>query len=256
MLLDQQYAAHPLPASANGKRDRRSKKSNRTVSEKRASDKVPGFVLRDSLPGQQPSQQSLAQIEQLYSMFGSSLERSTIEHVFLQCKQSVEAAIDELLALSERKQSDATANSSSEEPTQPSGMQQHTALKYAALESAALYHTVSLHAVQVNHETRTCMTRGCFMLCPLSPLMIAGPPAGSSYWSWLPEECKGLVLKHLDSKDLAKAARTSKEFAEHIRAVRAGLGVLNVPPGKFARTDLFSCQHGALGRIRELHFPQ
>lgn len=65
-----------------------------------------------------------------------------------------------------------------------------------------------------------------------NPLVDAGPPTTSSFWSWLPEECKGLVLRHLDSKDLAKAARTSKEFAEHIRTVRAGLGVLNVPPGK------------------------
>ena len=86
--------------------------------------------------------------------------------------------------------------------------------------------------------------------------MTAGPPAGSSYWSWLPEECKGLVVRHLDSKDLAKAARTSKEFAEHIRAVRAGLGVLNVPPGKLALTGPFICEHGALGRVRELHLLQ
>ena len=86
-------------------------------------------------------------------------------------------------------------------------------------------------------------------LCPFSPLMIAGPPAGSSYWSWLPEECKGLVLRHLDSKDLAKAARTSKEFADHIRAVRAGLGVLNVPPGEFSLTGSCSCQHFVLDRL-------
>ena len=144
MLLDQQYAAHPSPASATGKRDRRSKKPNRAVSDKRASDKVPGFVLRESLPGQQPSQQSSAQTEQLYSMFSSSLERSTIEHVFLECKHSVEDAIDELLAVSERKQAEATASSSSGEPAQPSGMQQ-----YSSRRSAALYHTGSLRSLQL-----------------------------------------------------------------------------------------------------------
>ena len=162
MLLDQQYAAHPLPTSATGKRDRRSKKPNRAVSDKRESDKVPGFVLRESLPGQQPSQQSSAQIEQLYSMFSSSLERSTIEHVFLQCKHSVEAAIDELLALSERKQSEATASSSSGEPAQPSGMQHFT-----PPTSAALYHTCSLHTVQVVCCTRIAYAQalqGCLVL--------------------------------------------------------------------------------------------
>ena len=122
MLLDQQYAAHPLPASANGKRERRSKNPNRAASEKRESDQVPGFAMRDSLPGQQASQQLSAHIEQLYSMFASSLERSTIEQVYLQCQYSVEAAIDELLSLSERKQSEATASSSSGEPAHPSGM--------------------------------------------------------------------------------------------------------------------------------------
>ena len=40
------------------------------------------------------------------------------------------------------------------------------------------------------------------------------------------------MLKHLSSQDLAKAARTCKEFAEHIRQVRAGLGSLNIPPGE------------------------
>lgn len=124
MLLDQQYASHPV--SANKKGDRQSNKSNRTVSDKRGSGKVPGFALREPLPGQQAPQQSSAQVEQLYSMFGSSLERSTIEHVFLQCKHSVDATIDELLALSEQKQSEATASSSSAQPAQPSGTHQQT----------------------------------------------------------------------------------------------------------------------------------
>ena len=223
MLLDQQYAANPLPASASGKGDRRAKKSNRTVSDKRASDKVPGFVLRDSEPGQQPSPQSSTQLEQLYSMFGNSLDRSTIKHVFLQCERSVEASIDELLTSSERKQSEAMAGSSSraQEPAQPAGIRCHS-----HLQPAVLYHTTSLSAHCVRYWDK-------------ASSMVAGQPAGSSYWSWLPEECKGLVLRHLDSKDHAKAARTSKEFAEHIRTVRAGLGVLNVPPGK-------SCPHWLL----------
>lgn len=139
MLLDQQYAPQPLPVSAKYKGDRQSKKSNRTVSDKRNSDKLPGFALREPLPGQQSSQQSSAQIEQLYSMFGSSLERDTIEHLFLQCKRSVEATIDELLALSEHKLSEATATSSSAQPAQPSGMQQYT-------PPAVLYNRTSLSA--------------------------------------------------------------------------------------------------------------
>ena len=145
MLLDQQYAAHPLPANADGKRDRR-KKLHRTVSDKRTSDRLPGFVLRDSLPSQQPSEQSSGQNEQLYSMFGHSLERSTIDYVFLQCKYSIEAAVDELLALSERKQSEASASSSSVEPAQPSGMQQYTLPK-----SPGLYHIVCVHTVETIH---------------------------------------------------------------------------------------------------------
>lgn len=63
-------------------------------------------------------------------------------------------------------------------------------------------------------------------------MALAEAAVDASYWGLLPEECKGLVLKHLSSQDLAKAARTCKEFAEHIRQVRAGLGVLNIPSGK------------------------
>lgn len=123
MLLDPQYAANPLPANAAGKGDRRSKKTNRTVSDKRASGKVPGFVLRESLPMQQQPTQSTAQVEQLYSMFGDSIDRSIIKHVLSQCHHSAEAAIDELLAVSEGIQSERTAGPSSGKPAQPSRMQ-------------------------------------------------------------------------------------------------------------------------------------
>lgn len=122
MLLDQQYAEYPVPAGAAGQRHLRSKKSNRTVSDKRATGKVPGFVLRESLPGSsEPTLQSTAQIEQLYSMFGDSIDRTIIKDVFSQCQHSAEAAIDELLAMSERMQSESRAGPSSGEPAQSAG---------------------------------------------------------------------------------------------------------------------------------------
>ena len=125
MLLDQQYAADPLSTSAGvsssrGKGGRQLKKTNRVVTDKRVSERLPGFVLRDSLHSEPPSQQPSARIEQLYSMFGALLDRSTIDQV-LKCQHSVEAAIDELLSMSEHKRSEAEVGSSSRHLTQPSG---------------------------------------------------------------------------------------------------------------------------------------
>ena len=126
MLLDQQYAADPLSTSAGvkasrGKGGRQSKKPNRTVSDKRVSDRLPGFVLRESLPSEPPSQQPSTQSEQLYTMFDALLDRSTIDQVLVQCRHSVEAAIDELLVMSEHKQSEAEVGPSSTRSRQPPG---------------------------------------------------------------------------------------------------------------------------------------
>lgn len=123
LLLDQQYAANTTPASVSTQGHRPSKKTHRKVSDKRVPGKLPGFVMRDSLPGAcEPTQQSTAQVEQLYSMFGDSIGRSTIKEVLSSCQHSAEAAVDELLAMSEQKQSKETANPSSGKPAPSSGM--------------------------------------------------------------------------------------------------------------------------------------
>ncbi|KAL0028586.1 hypothetical protein WJX79_003638 [Trebouxia sp. C0005] len=111
-------------------------------------------------------------------MFGNAIDKNGISAVLSECSNSVEAAIEVLLAMSEGNQCQAPSKSS-----------------------------------------------------PAQSAKYEGVLPGSSYWSWLPEECKGLVMRHLDSRDLAKAARTCKEFAKHIREVRAGLAFLNIPPG-------------------------
>eukprot|EP00884_Botryococcus_braunii_P006357 jgi/Botrbrau1/15722/Bobra.4_1s0091.1 len=49
-------------------------------------------------------------------------------------------------------------------------------------------------------------------------------------WDVLTEDLKGLVLKHLNARDVARAARTSKEFANHARKMQLGVRTLHLPP--------------------------
>lgn len=63
---------------------------------------------------------------------------------------------------------------------------------------------------------------------------------GTNYWDWLAAESKLQVLSLLSLKDLAKAARTCKELAAHIRDMRAGLEHLIIPEGKQFRPPLQS----------------
>ncbi|KAA6425941.1 MAG: hypothetical protein FRX49_04316 [Trebouxia sp. A1-2] len=183
-LLDQEYtAAHTSSTGNNANRGRargekRGRQSKRAVVDKRDSDRLPGFALRDSLHSEHGTCLPSPALEQLYSMFGNAIDKNGISAVLSECSNSVEAAIEVLLAMSEGNQCQAPSKSS-----------------------------------------------------PAQSAKYEGVLPGSSYWSWLPEECKGLVMRHLDSRDLAKAARTCKEFAKHIREVRAGLAFLNIPPG-------------------------
>ncbi|DBA87622.1 TPA: hypothetical protein ACH3X1_004638 [Trebouxia sp. C0004] len=183
-LLDQEYAAADTSSTGNNAKggqprgEKRGRQFKQAIVDKRDSDRLPGFALRDSLHSDHGAHLHSPALEQLHSMFGNVTDKSGISAVLSECSNSVEAAVEVLLALSEHNQSQPPSKSS-----------------------------------------------------PAQSAKCEGVLPGSSYWSWLPEECKGLVLRHLDSKDLAKAARTCKEFAEHIREVRAGLAFLNIPPG-------------------------
>ena len=56
--------------------------------------------------------------------------------------------------------------------------------------------------------------------------------AGSgSGWDRLPAECKLIIFELLSMRDLARAARTCREFAAHIRSLRASLTVMHLPSG-------------------------
>ena len=54
--------------------------------------------------------------------------------------------------------------------------------------------------------------------------------AGSG-WDALPAECKLLIFEQLSNRELARAARTCREFAAHIRGLRASLTSIVLPRG-------------------------
>ena len=127
-LLDQEYAAQTVSANtgSNHRRvagDKRGKQPNRTVVDKRGPDRLSGFALRDSLRSEQQSAtyRSPAQ-EQLNSMFGGVLDESIISTVLVECNNSLQAAVDTLLSLSERNQSQAHSASSPRQSGSPEGL--------------------------------------------------------------------------------------------------------------------------------------
>lgn len=60
---------------------------------------------------------------------------------------------------------------------------------------------------------------------------LAAPPPTAGLWDAIPHECKLLVYAHLSKEDMACAARVNREFAEHVRELRAQFTVLNLPAG-------------------------
>ena len=126
-LLDQEYAAETVGAntSSNHRRvkgDKRGKQPNRTVVDKRGSDKISGFALRDSLRSEQSATCLSPAQEQLNSMFGGVLDESIISTALVECNNSLQAAVEMLLSLSEYKQSQAHSASSPSQSARPEGV--------------------------------------------------------------------------------------------------------------------------------------
>lgn len=55
-------------------------------------------------------------------------------------------------------------------------------------------------------------------------------PEQPCFWDLLPEECKLLILDHLSLKELARAAGTCRELAQHVCAQRRSITRIMVPP--------------------------
>jgi len=117
-LLDQEYAAaHTSSTGNNANRGRargekRGRQSKKALVDKRDSDRLPGFALRDSLHSDHGACLPSPALEQLHSMFGNVTDKSGIRAVLSECSNSIEAAIEVLLAMSERSQSQAPSKSS------------------------------------------------------------------------------------------------------------------------------------------------
>ncbi len=133
-LLDQEYAtAHTSSTGNNANRGRargekRGRQSKQALVDKRDSDRLPGFALRDSLHSDHAARLSSPALEQLHSMFGNITDKSGISAVLSECSNSIEAAIEVLLAMSERNQSQAPSKSS---PAQSANCEGAPATAYA-----------------------------------------------------------------------------------------------------------------------------
>ena len=132
-LLDQEYAAaHTSSTGNNANRgrargERRGRQSKQALVDKRDSDRLPGFAWRDSLHSDHGAYLPSPALEQLHSMFGNVIDNRGISAVLSECSNSVEAAIEMLLAVSERNQPQAPSKSS---PAQSANCQGTPATAY------------------------------------------------------------------------------------------------------------------------------
>ena len=60
---------------------------------------------------------------------------------------------------------------------------------------------------------------------------LLGAAEEGSGWYRLPEDCKELIYERLNPRDMARAARTCREFAAHIRGIRATQRSVVLPAG-------------------------
>lgn len=60
------------------------------------------------------------------------------------------------------------------------------------------------------------------------------PPPDAAFnglWDAVPHECKLLVYGYLSQRDMARAARASRGFADDARSLRASVKTSELPPG-------------------------
>jgi hypothetical protein len=156
---------------------------------------------RSAAPDQQ--EDAIARLEDLVA---GALPREVIADVFQACDRSLEAATEALLAMTLHEAAPRHGIGDVDREAVPTGA------------GAGLDHRAD-HVANVPSFTSTCT----------SP--------STSFWHVLPRECKDLVFQHLGLLDKATAARTCRDFAQHVASERRSLSVLRLPPGRRRRFD-------------------
>ena len=188
-------------ATARERRDRRRGKTPVAV---------PGFGLHDeALAAERAADVDADAVPALRQMFPAA-EPALLAEVSAACGGSLNAAIDALLAM-EMEQGPAQLAQPSANPAE--GVHRWWAQMVAPLQ------TMVCNALKAVMQTAGKVVHAAVRDVP------------GSGWDALPAECKLLIFEQLSNRELARAARTCREFAAHIRGLRASLTSIVLPRG-------------------------
>ena len=207
-VLDRRHSSRKAGA-AKERRDRRRGS---------ASTAVAGFSLRDGVSEVDQAAAGTADelVSQLRQMFPTA-NTAILADVSAACGGSLNSAIDALLAMNLK-----------EEPAQLSA-QSVLPAEGAHVSISSLFRVSARLSALARTST---LLQGC-----QHTSMMAMPGSG---WDAIPAECKLLIFEQLNMRELARAARTCREFAAHIRGLRASLTAIVLPRGG-TRPVCFGC---------------
>lgn len=168
-------------------------------------------------------------LAQLLDVLGGSLPEDVVVDVLGACGGSAEAALEALLQMAGGEGEGGAAGAGPSSGAAPGRSLQVGASIGSAITGATLGPllcgpTACLSCSHPPSPSQLPATCPAAAPCPAA----GGPPC---YWDWLPEEIKQLVLGQLSVRDLARAAGTCAELAEHVRQQRRRLRSVTLPEG-------------------------
>ncbi|EFJ48423.1 hypothetical protein VOLCADRAFT_104802 [Volvox carteri f. nagariensis] len=146
-----------------------------------------------------PSPQATTDMINLLELFGSSLDREVIESVYVGCNNKFNFAMERLLELAATNDAGAAGVAGCDADADGSSAQQ---LPSGSSADAAAADSAAATATPV--------------VC---------------YWDILPDDLKRHVFGFLSSRDLARVARTCRDFAGPARSLRTNTRQLQIPTG-------------------------
>ncbi|KAI3429506.1 hypothetical protein D9Q98_005595 [Chlorella vulgaris] len=171
---------------------------------------IPGFKLREEARPATSQSSTPAGALDLQQAFEGIFAAEIVTDVLASCGGDATAATEALLAMAGAAGGSSTASQTAAADDQPGS---------AAGKAAE-------HAVAGPSPSSAAAAAAS-----LPEVSQAAAVAAPCFWDTLPNECKWLIFEQLSLKDLARAARSCREFAAYVRNQRASLRTIVVPEG-------------------------
>jgi hypothetical protein len=171
---------------------------------------IPGFKLREEARPATSQSSTPAGALDLQQAFEGIFAAEIVTDVLASCGGDATAATEALLAMAGAAGGSSTASQTAAADDQPGSAAGKAAEHAVAGPSPSSAAAAAASLPQVSQ---------------------AAAVAAPCFWDTVPNECKWLIFEQLSLKDLARAARSCREFAAYVRNQRASLRTIVVPEG-------------------------